>query len=151
MMYLLEQFTLALFATLGFSVIFRVPLKKIPACVIVGALGWLTYIIAVNYLESPVFGCFMGACTVGLFSSIFARALKEAATVFIIPGILCLVPGSKIYHTMEALLLHNYENTADIGVLTLMMAGAIAIGLLVMGIIVGLIRIVYRWARGIVT
>ena len=86
MMYLLEQFTLALFATLGFSVIFRVPLKKIPACVIVGALGWLTYIIAVNYLESPVFGCFMGACTVGLFSSIFARALKEAATVFIIPG-----------------------------------------------------------------
>ena len=52
---------------------------------------------------------------------------------------------------MEALLLHNYENTADIGVQTLMMAGAIAIGLLVMGIIVGLIRIVYRWARGIVT
>lgn len=148
---LLVQFILAVFAILGFSVIFGVPIKKIPACVIIGALGWVVYEIAVNYLESPVVGCFAGACVVGMLSSICARFLKEASTVFIIPGILCLVPGFKIYNTMEALLLHNYENTAEIGVQTLMMAGAIAIGLLVMGVIVGLFRLCFRKARGMIS
>ncbi|MDO4869019.1 MAG: threonine/serine exporter family protein [Bacillota bacterium] len=148
MMYLLTQFLLALLATLGFSVIFRVPLKKIPACVLVGALGWITYIITVHYLGSPVAGCFTGACMVGMLSSICARCLKEASTIFIIPGILCLVPGSNIYKTMEALLLHNYENTAEIGVQTLFMAGAIAIGLLVIVTIVGLLRITIRKIKG---
>lgn len=151
MMHLLTQFILALFATLSFSVIFRVPLNKIPACVIIGALGWVTYVVTFDYLDSPVIGCFAGACTVGLLSSICARVFKEAATVFVIPGILCLVPGFRIYRTMEALLLHNYEDTAEIGVETLLMAGAIAIGLLVMGVVVGLIRIVYRKGRGILT
>lgn len=147
MMNLLLQFVLALFATLGFSVIFRVPVKKIPACILIGALGWVTYEIAVFYMQSPVFGCFAGACMVGMLSSICARFLKEASTVFIVPGILCLVPGYKIYSTMEALLLHNYGNTASIGIETLMMAGAIAIGLLVMGVAVGLVRMAFRKIR----
>ena len=144
MINLLTHFILALMATLGFSVIFRVPIKKIPACVVTGALGWITYIIVFDFLGSSVVGCFAGACVVGMMSSIFARFLKEAATVFIIPGILCLVPGYKIYSTMEALLLQNYGNTAAIGIETLLMAGAIAIGLLVMGAIVGLLRICRR-------
>lgn len=148
MIKLLTDFVLALAATLGFSVIFRVPLKKIPACVIIGALGWLTYEVAVSYMGSPVLGCFLGACTVGLLSAIAARVLKEASTIFIIPGILCLVPGYKIYSTMEALLLHNYGNTAEIGVQTLMMAGAIAIGLLVMGVVVGLFRMLFQRIKG---
>lgn len=144
MMNLFIQFLLALFATLGFCVIFRVPINKIPACIIVGALGWVAYEICMFYLDSSVFGCFVGACVVGLLSSICARVFKEAATVFVIPGILCLVPGYKIYSTMEELLLHNYGNTAEIGIETLMMAGAIAIGLLVMGVVVGLIRLFVR-------
>lgn len=149
MMNLFLQFLLALFATLGFSVIFRVPIKKIPACVLIGAFGWLAYEIAFYYLESPVFGCFIGACMVGLLSSIAAKVLKEASTVFVIPGILCLVPGFKIYSTMEELLLHNYGNTAEIGVQTLMMAGAIAIGLLVMGVAIGLVRLFVGKVRGL--
>lgn len=153
MMYLLTQFALSLFATLAFSVIFRVPVKKIPACMLIGALGWLTYIIAVNYMSSAVFGCFAGACTVGLLSAIAAKLLKEASTVFVIPGILCLVPGYKIYATMAELLQEDFEGTARIGLETLLMAGAIAIGLLVMGVVVGLVRLTvkriqYRMSSG---
>ena len=57
-------------------------------------------------------------------------------TIFVIPGILCLVPGAKIFYTMEALLKNDIENMAQIGVQTLMMAGAIAMGLLVIGAII---------------
>ena len=136
MTYLLTQFLLALFATMGFAVIFRVPVRHIPACVATGALGWITYLISDYYFSSPVMGCFFGACTVGLCSIIAARLCREAMTIFTIPGILCLVPGAKIFYTMEAFLQEDLEDMGEIGIQTLMMAGAIAMGLLVIGAVI---------------
>ena len=140
MITLLSQFCLALFATLGFAVIFRVPIKSIPVCIVVGGLGWIAYLITEYYLGSPVLGCFIGACVVGFCSSLAAYIFKEATTIFIIPGILCLVPGAKIFNTMEALLKSEIKEMAEIGIDTLLMAGAIAMGLLVMGACINVIR-----------
>lgn len=136
MMHLFTQFMLAIVATLGFAIIFRVPVRDIPACIIVGGLGWVTYLISDYSMDSPVMGCFFGACMVGLCSVIASRIFKEAMTIFIIPGILCLVPGAKIFYTMEALLRNDVQDMAQIGVQTLMMAGAIALGLLVIGAVI---------------
>jgi len=144
MMFLLTQFALALFATAGFSVIFRVPVKHIPACVIIGALGWVTYEISMHYYSSPVLGCFFGACMVGLLSDLASRRLKDASTIFIIPGILCLVPGSAIFNTMASMLDEDFSDAAEIGLQTLMMAGAIALGLLTIG---ALLRVIYAVVR----
>lgn len=148
MMFLLMQFTLALFATAGFSIIFRVPIRHIPACVIIGALGWVTYEISMYYYESPSLGCFLGACVVGLLSSVAAHLLKDASTIFIIPGILCLVPGSAIFNTMASLLDEDFSAMAEIGTQTLMMAGSIAVGLMVVGAVV---RVFYALVRKTVT
>ncbi|MDD4200043.1 MAG: threonine/serine exporter family protein [Eubacteriales bacterium] len=144
MMTLLPQFLLALFATLGFTIIFRVPVKKIPACIVVGAFGWITYLVSDHYLGSPVVGCFLAACIVGLFSFIAATIFKDATTIFEIPGILCLVPGSKIFYTMEALLNNDLTEMGTVGLQTLLMAGAIAMGLLVMGAVIGIFRSLMR-------
>ena len=38
---LLLQFIYALFATCGFAIIFRVPLKHFPVCMIIGGLAWV--------------------------------------------------------------------------------------------------------------
>ena len=133
MMDLTLQFFLALFATLGFSIIFTVPAKCMVPCVVVGGLGWVVYQIVMFYQQSPILACFLAACLVGLLSDICSHIFKDASTIFIIPGILCLVPGSNIFKTMEALLRHDVSNTASIGSETLLMAGAIATGLLVIG------------------
>ncbi len=146
MSYLLIQFTLAVFATFGFAIIFRVPVRHLPACVVTGGLGWIAYIITVHYFESPVMGCFIGACVVGLMSTLDSYLFKEANTIFIIPGILCLVPGSNIFYTMEALLLKDTGEATAIGLQTLLMAGAIAMGLLVVGSIFATSRSVKRRA-----
>lgn len=133
MMYLTLQFFLALFSTLGFCIIFRVPVKIIPPCVLIGAFGWIAYQIVVFYNNSAFIACFAASCLVGLLSEIAARIFKDATTIFVIPGILCLVPGSNIFKTMVALLDSDIKDTASIGLQTLMMAGAIAAGLLFMG------------------
>ena len=144
MMHLLEQFLLALMATGGFGIIFRVPARHIPVCMIIGALGWVAFEISMYYYESPVLGCFLGACLVGLASQLAAKILKEATTIFVIPGILCLVPGSKIFYTMAAFLRDEIGDAAEIGTQTLMMAGAIAVGLLTVGAILRVVRSMVR-------
>ena len=144
MTHLLEQFMLAFIATGGFTILFRVPLKHIPVCMCVGGIGWICYEISMYYYTSPVLGCFLGACAVGLLSQIAARCLKDAVTIFVIPGILCLVPGSKIFNTMAAFLQEDYKSAVDVGTQTLMMAGAIAVGLLTMGAIIRVIRSIIR-------
>ena len=137
---LLLQFVFALFATCGFCIIFRVPLKHIPACIIVGALGWSSYQVSMYYDASPILSCFIASCAVGLLSDICSRLFKEASTIFIIPGILCLVPGSGMYHTMAEMLKHNVSQSASMGAQTLMMAGAIAAGLLIIGSVIRVIK-----------
>lgn len=144
MTHLIIQFLLALFATGGFAVIFRVPIRHIPACIVIGALGWVCYEISMCYYTSPVLGCFFAACLVGLLSFVAARLFKEASTIFVIPGILCLVPGAKIFNTMLELLGGDVSSAAQVGTETLLMAGAIAVGLLTIGAIIRVVRSMIR-------
>ena len=146
--HLLLQFLFALFATCGFCIIFRVPAKRIPVCVLVGALGWFSYQLSMLYDASPVLSCFVASCAVGLLSDVCSRLFKDASTIFIIPGILCLVPGSGMYHTMMAMLDHDMNGAATTGTQTLMMAGSIAAGLLIIGAV---IRVIHSMVRKTIT
>lgn len=88
---LIVQFLFAFFATCGLSIIFRVPVPKIPVCGLIGACGWLIYYIVTTYYGfSGVIACFCASCVVALLSDISSKVFKEAATIFIIPGIICL-------------------------------------------------------------
>lgn len=144
MMYLALQFILALFATCGFSIIFQVPLRHIPPVAIVGGLGWVCYQITIYYDSSPVIACFIAACLVGFLSDICSRIFKEASTIFTIPGILCLVPGAGMFYTMKAFLDHDTSDLTNTATETLLMAGAIAAGLLVIGSLIKIIRSIIR-------
>ena len=141
---LLMQFIYALFATGGFSILFNVPARQIPFCVITGALSWSTYQLCIHYDLSPILACFLASCFVGLFSDFLSKVRKEASTVFIIPGIICLVPGSNIYYTMAAMLESDFSKTASVGTETLLMAGAIAAGLLIIGSLIKIVRSIVR-------
>ena len=136
---LLAQIPCALLATFGFCIIFNVPTQKFPICAIIGALSWMSYQAFIYMGLSQVFAAFISSCIVWLLSNICSRLFKETSTMFIIPGILCLVPGSGMYYTMLAMLHHDIEATASTGTVTLMVAGAIAAGLLAMGSVMGVI------------
>lgn len=137
---LIIEFIFAFLGTLGFTFIFNVPLRHIPTASIIGGLGWVTYQIAVFYSSPISIACFLGACTVGLTSDIAARVFKDAATIFVIPGVLPLVPGAGTYNTMLAIVEGDLKLAASTGVQTLSMAGSIALGLLVVGTILQIIR-----------
>lgn len=140
MINLFFEFIFAFLGTLGFAIIFNVPLRHMPVASIVGGLGWITYHIAIDLGATIPIGCFLGACMVGLSSDMASRICKEAATIFVIPGVLPLVPGAGTYYTMLAIVEGNLDEAASTGIQTLAMAGAIALGLLVMGTILQIVR-----------
>lgn len=145
---LIVQFLFAFFATCGLSIIFRVPVPKIPVCGLIGACGWLIYYIVTTYYGfSGVIACFCASCVVALLSDISSKVFKEAATIFIIPGIICLVPGAGMYRAMLALLSNDINGFTEEGTITLLAAGSIAVGLLVMGSLLRIIRMIFRRLR----
>jgi uncharacterized membrane protein YjjB (DUF3815 family) len=124
-------FLFAFCSTVGFSILFHVPKKHIASAGLVGGLGWLTYTYFILSGSGSILACFAGSCIVAVISDFFSRSFKEAATIFIIPGILPLVPGAGMYYTMLAILEGNVQKTASTGTETILMAGSIAVALLV--------------------
>lgn len=137
---LFGEFIFAFLGTLGFTFIFNVPLRHIPVASFVGGAGWVVFQIADAMGCGVAIACFFGACTVVLTSDIASKVCKEAATIFVIPGVLPLVPGAGTYYTMLAVIEGNLDQAAAKGIETLAMAGAIALGLLVMGTVMQIIR-----------
>lgn len=128
---MIASFVFAFFSTLGFSILFHVPKRHLISASFVGGCGWITFIHLTSTGSGKIIACFAGSCVVALISDIFSKGFKEAATIFTIPGILPLVPGAGMYDTMRAALASNFNETAAVGTETILMAGAIAGGLLI--------------------
>lgn len=128
---MLIQFFVAFISIIGFAILFNIPKNALFKTAFAGAMGWITFIVFQNQFDSTVLASFMGACVVAAISEIFARAFKETVTVFVIPGILPLVPGAGMYYTMLAILQKDFSKSALVGTETLFIAGSISAGILV--------------------
>ena len=125
------QFFIAFIGTIGFSVLFSIPRDSVIKSGINGALGWITYVFFSELLSSSVAGIFLGAIVVGVVGELFARFFRKPATVFIIPGIIPLVPGSKSYYSMLAFIEKRYVDAADLASETVFIALSIASGIII--------------------
>lgn len=131
-MSLYAHFIYSFIATIGYSIFFNVPKKQIPFCGLIGAIGWMIYrILNSNSFFNPVFSNFVAAFVVTLVSEKLARKLKKPAILFIIPGIIPLVPGSGLYNTMLSFVQGNHNLAISIGIETTLISGAIALGIMV--------------------
>lgn len=143
---MITSFIFALFATFGFCILFHVPLRCMLPAAAIGGMGWFAYQLLMELGLGITASVFIAACLVAMLADICSRLIKEAATVFVIPGILPLVPGSGIYYTMFHFIRGNMDKAGAWGARTLMIAGAIALGLLV---VASVIRIVVNTKRNI--
>ena len=100
-----------------------------------GAVGWLVYLLLAE-IGSDVVRYLLATIVVSLLSEIFARMLKAPATIFLVIGIVPLVPGGGLYYAMDYLLNGNYAMFAQKGLETAACAGAIAAGVSVVTSIV---------------
>lgn len=142
------HFLFSLLGTFGFCILFHVPPRHMVPASIGGAIGWITFVYLSSNGSSKIAACFLGACVVSSLAEVFSRAGKEATTLFIIPGIIPLVPGAPLYYTMRSLLDNDFESAASLGTEALFMAGSIAIALLLVASLTRILMVITINFRG---
>lgn len=125
------HFLYAFLATIGFSIFLCAPKKVLLPCGFVGALGWSVYYFLDTASFSSITSNFLATLLVALVSEILARRLKQPAIIFIIPGIIPLVPGLGMYNTMLYVVQGNFSAAIVKGADVLFVAGAISLGVLI--------------------
>ena len=134
-------------AIVGFCAVFSCPYKLVFVCSLEAALCWAVYLLCISLGCSSVWASFYGAAFVDLASQILARRLKAPVIIFLIIGVLPLVPGYSIYRVA-----YDMFSGGDVGASltnTLLLAGAVALAVIVTDTVIDLfVRIYRRYKNG---
>jgi uncharacterized membrane protein YjjP (DUF1212 family) len=122
------QVIAALVAAASYAVSNYVPRFAILTAGLGSAVGWLAYLLILQAGGTPLPATFVAAFLVGLLSWQLARAQHAPLTLYVVPGILPLLPGLTIYEGM--LDLARSQNVQGLLVLVhaLFLGGALAAG-----------------------
>lgn len=93
---------------------------------VTGGVGWLVYKLVG---ADTTVAYFFGAVAISFLSEIFAIVIKNPVTVYLVPGLLPLVPGGGMFQMMRAAVQGNLDDAVSIGFATLSDAGAIALAI----------------------
>ncbi|MBW4836499.1 MAG: threonine/serine exporter family protein [Staphylococcaceae bacterium] len=135
MLFYLLHFTISFISTVLFSIIFNAPKKLLVACGFVGAVAWTIYQFTVGMDLGKVGASFLGSLILGLMSHTMSRRYKRPVIIFIVPGIIPLVPGGAAYEATRYLVSNNYTYAVNTFLEVTLISGAIAFGILVSEII----------------
>lgn len=111
-----------------------------------GALGWGGFLLF-NYMENAIVQSFLAIIIVTIYAEILSRIFKAPVTVYLVVGLIPLVPGGGIYYTMEHAIKGNTIEFLNTGLKTFGIAGAIALGILLASSFVRLIVSVRKLAK----
>lgn len=126
--------------TVGFSFLFKMDWKYLPYATLCGTLACIVYIPVNVFTESLFVANIASALAVTLYSEIFARVCRTPTTMFIIPGMIPLVPGSSLYYTMSNLIVSDYNMAILKFIDTILVIVGLAFGIAAGSIIVSAIK-----------
>ncbi|MBR1784694.1 MAG: threonine/serine exporter family protein [Bacteroidales bacterium] len=128
----LVQIAAAFVGTVGFSALFGAPRRYYAECGLTGALGWAVY-LAAGHAGTAAGAAFLAALAVAAASQLLAKWRRCPVTVFLICGIIPLVPGGGIFWTAYYLVSDQLRLAATMGFAALKATIAIAGGIIVVG------------------
>ncbi len=114
----------------GLTVVFKARAEDAPWGV---ASGLLAYAVSTLVTASwgITLGAFLGAFVVGVYANLFARWRNAPASLVTLPGMVVLVPGSKLYVGLDSVVSGNQTLSVDqIGVQTFLMFMSLIAGLI---------------------
>lgn len=116
-------------SAVAFAYLFHVPQEQIFRSGVAGGMGWAIFLLTKGGW-GEIGGMFMAATVVAVLSEIMARRWRQPVVIFLIPGVIPLVPGGKAYLTMLSFLQNNYLEGLELLVSTVFLAGAVAAGII---------------------
>lgn len=129
--------------TLGFALFFHVRSRHLLLATLGGVLSWVIYLAVLARTGNIFVSALVSALVVCLWAETFARVRKAPATIFLIPGIIPLLPGGSLYYTMSALIATDMDQVLLKGKETGLMAMGIVVGILIASEIVRVVLWLY--------
>ncbi len=121
----------AFFATAAFGILFYLPKKYLIQAGMTGSFCWVIYLLMLRMTDDKVIANFIATLLVALASHILARVYKAPVTMFLIPGVISLVPGAGMFQIVQSIIDNTVELTSYYFFQTLQMAAAIALGIFI--------------------
>lgn len=124
------EFTVCMIATLSFAVLFCAPKSELFFCGLTGAIGWIVYLICVDFGLSATIANLIATLALTVIARTTAALRKNPVTVYLISGIFPLVPGAGIYYTSFYFIMNEMDQFSQSGMQTIKVAGAIVLGII---------------------
>ena len=114
--------------SLGFALVFRLRANRLALAALGGLLSYGVYLLCEYLIKDVFLSSMISSAFSALYAEIVARLMKAPATVFFIPTVIPLVPGSSLYYTMSYAVQSNWKMVSHYGLLTLSYALGISAG-----------------------
>lgn len=98
------QILMSVLGTIGFAIYFNVGIKRMFGIAMGGFLSWSLYLLIIKVSNSIFTASFLTSVIICIYAEIMARVEKTPATIFLIPSVISLLPGSSFYYAMAAAL-----------------------------------------------
>ena len=118
-------------AAVGFAVFLNSPRKTLFISGSVRMISWTIYILLMRSNFDTMFSNFIAAFIASTLCEILSRKFKKPTILFVIPGIITLIPGLGLYNTMFYMIQNNFQEAMTIGSNVMFASGSIALGVLV--------------------
>ena len=123
------QLICAFIGSLGFALLFNTGKRHLLPASLGGMLGWGVYLLCMYFNMNIFAASIITAAFCQLYSEIFARKLAAPTTVFCIPAVVPLIPGSALYYTLYYGVSGDGILCADYAFQTLKFTFGIAVGI----------------------
>lgn len=130
-MRLLIEMGIVFICTFMFAITYNIKKQKSFLASFASVIGWLVKHFSNIEFKNEYLSVFLAALTISLVGEFLAIKKHAPATVFIIPGIIPLVPGSNMYYSMLAVINDNLDVATYQGLKAIFYAVAISCGIIV--------------------
>jgi uncharacterized membrane protein YjjB (DUF3815 family) len=137
---ILGQLITSFLATGAFGILFNAPKETLVKCGLIGMGGWLIYYLLERYSNDAIFATLAATIFIAVLSQELAKFYKTPVIIFSVAGLIPLVPGGLAYDAMRNFVENNYNAALGSAAKVLMLAGAIAFGLVFSEVINQVIR-----------
>ena len=118
-------------AIIGFGLYFEIPKRYLLPAGLIALISWAVYLFSDSLGLSAAWASFFAALVSDFCAYFCARTLKAPVILFLLGGILPLVPGVGIYRAVYNII-YGTESASGVLIETLLITGAIALAIFIM-------------------
>ncbi len=126
----LLQLLWALLGSVSFAMIFNVRGRHLLLSSLGGLYLWAIYLFLGQFIVNEFALYFIAASAATIYAEIFARIMKTPTTLYLVIAVIPLIPGGRLYYTMEHAVNGEMELFLSSGAATMGLTVAIAAGIL---------------------